>query len=100
MKRKAREVKAHETALLIQDSAKTAGIIIDKSVAMFLALGGERIVNGCRYIGTAEGDLFVTGRVRNNDSLHDKVERTIKLRRFIKDKQTAVDKSQSANAGV
>lgn len=50
--------KARDKAVRIQDSAVTAGIVIDMATAMSLAQGGEITVNNRHYTANAEGNLF------------------------------------------
>lgn len=83
----ARNTHAQNTALRLIDFAETAGIILDMPAAISLALGAEWIIDGCRYVGTADGTLFAVGRVREQCEGLKREERTARLQRFIKEKQ-------------
>src|SRR5471032_368853 len=83
--------KAEHKAALIQDSAVTAGISIDKAQAMSLAMGGSINIDNRRYVSTADGDLFVLGRGKEQE----RKERLTTLRRFIVEKQRAVRKKMT-----
>lgn len=94
----ARETHARNTALRLIDFAETAGIALDMSAAMSLALGAEWIIDGHRYIGTADGTLFSMGRAPERCEGMRREERTARLRSFIKEKQKVFNR-QRAQAG-
>lgn len=83
----ARNTHVQNTALRLIDFAETAGIILEMPAAISLALGAEWIIDGCRYVGTADGTLFAVGRVREQCEGLIREERTARLQRFIKEKQ-------------
>lgn len=82
-----RERAAQNTAPRLIDFAETAGISLDMSAAMSLALGAEWIIDGRRYIGTAGGTLFAVGRAPERCEGLKREERTERLQALIKDKK-------------
>lgn len=89
----ARDTHARNTALRLIDFAETAGMALDMSAAMSLALGAEWIIDGRRYIGTADGTLFAVGRGPERCEGLIREERTARLRRFIEEKQKVLNKN-------
>lgn len=82
-----RESHTQKAAQLLIDFAATAGINLDKSAAISLALGAEWVINGYRYIGTADGTLFAVGRAAARCKASEREERTARLNEFIHKKQ-------------